>query len=122
MGAEWFTQDADGADVGEAFRTARAEAQYQHGHAGYSGTLAEKDSWIMVRPTPVGSLAEAEGLAERYAHSIAGGGRLDTLPHFAEVDNKWGPAAAVEFVPDPPRLTGMRTGHRSFLFFGWASS
>jgi hypothetical protein len=122
MGAEWFTQDADGADVSEAFRVARAAAQYEHGHGGYSGTLAEKDSWVLVRPTPVSSYAEAEELADRYAESISGGGHLDTLPHFAEVNDKWGAAGVVEFVPDPPRLSGMRTGHRSFLFFGWASS
>lgn len=46
MGATTFSQYALGKTVAEAFASAKYEAQYMHGHGGYSGTLAEKGSYV----------------------------------------------------------------------------
>ena len=43
MGACEFVHYEDGADVNRAFWKAVAKAQYDYGHAGYTGTIAEKD-------------------------------------------------------------------------------
>lgn len=45
MGANQFEQVGRGKTAKEAFSAAREQAQWEHGHGGYSGTLAEKDSF-----------------------------------------------------------------------------
>ena len=47
MGACNFTTYEFGKDSKDAFKTAREEALYMHGHGGYTGTLAEKDYHAM---------------------------------------------------------------------------
>ena len=50
MGACDFGQVVEGAETArEAFRKGVADAQHWHGHGGYTGTLAEKDSFCMIR-------------------------------------------------------------------------
>ena len=46
MGATSFFTYATGKTVSEAFASAQAEARYDHGHSGYTGTIAEKPSFI----------------------------------------------------------------------------
>lgn len=48
MGAATFVTTATGKDAQSAFRDAVSNAQYQHGHSGYTGTIAEKHSWVMI--------------------------------------------------------------------------
>ena len=48
MGACNFECTVQGKTAGEAFRSAIEEAQYDHGHAGYSGTIAEKNDYVMI--------------------------------------------------------------------------
>ncbi len=51
MGAVDFTHASYGKTPEEAFKTAQEEARYDHGHAGYTGTIAEKNSFeIMTVP------------------------------------------------------------------------
>jgi len=45
MGATTFHTTALGKDADEAFRRATDEALYDYGHAGYTGTIAEKDGY-----------------------------------------------------------------------------
>ena len=47
MGAVDFQHTATGNTASEAFDSAVQEAQYDHGHSGYTGTIAEKDGFIM---------------------------------------------------------------------------
>ncbi len=98
MGAYTFETLAEGPTVEEAFRTAVADAQYEHGHGGYSGTIAEKDGYVLVADEP--RTYEA-------AHALA-----DELIDADDprVSDKWGPAGAI------PLVGG------GWLFFGWASS
>jgi len=56
MGAEQFEIEANGKDVKEAFLRAVDAAFYDYGHAGYTGTICEKDSVYLV-PTPPGMKA-----------------------------------------------------------------
>ena len=41
MGACEFGTTSEGATAKEAFKRAVEDAQYEHGHGGYSGTIAE---------------------------------------------------------------------------------
>lgn len=97
MGAESFRERVKGSSAIEAFDNAVEEAQYEYGHRGYTGSIAEKDCFKMCDPTPEGMTPEewADVLAERE-------------DHFS--DDKWGPAACID------------CGDGSYLFFGWASS
>ncbi len=108
MGAETFSQRARGKTASEAFYNAVETAQYDHGHAGYSGTIAEKDSFIdltsKVHPDTLQTI-KARGWFDYISDD----------PLWNEVDEKWGPAGCIALGDDG-------TGESVFLFFGWASS
>lgn len=53
MGATDFQTYAAGKTPADAFRAARENAQYQSGHGGYTGTIAEKGDFVHV-PVPKG--------------------------------------------------------------------
>lgn len=96
MGAEQFTHSARGKTAKEAFENARKEALHDYGHSGYSGTIAEKNSFIEI-PLPLG-------------YEV--GEYIDKLfeTNDRRIDDKWGPAGCIK-VKD-----GL------YSFFGWASS
>lgn len=96
MGAEVFIQRAHGATAKEAFTEACRRAQHDWGHAGYTGSIAEKDTFTMIE------LPEGRKAVE-YAQELIDEGD-------ARIDDKWGPAGCL---PD---------GEGRFVFFGWASS
>lgn len=99
MGACEFSATAKGKTARDAFQFARAEAQYESGHGGYTGTIAEKHEFVVVGSAP--TIAEAIKVADA---------------HQDEVDDKWGPAGCVRVgEPGPDGLT-------LFYFYGWASS
>jgi hypothetical protein len=101
MGAETFSQRVSGKTAQEAFNAAQEQARYDYGHAGYTGTIAEKHDFIMLKPSP-------ERLEE-----IKAGQWFDYDPDdplWRKVDDKWGPAGCLAL------------GDGQFLFFGWASS
>lgn len=52
MGASIFIVYQPGADPDEAFRAAAAQARHDHGHGGYTGTIAEKNSYTVITHTP----------------------------------------------------------------------
>lgn len=99
IGAEQFEHYVNNPDPDEAFRTAQDEAFYDHGHSGYSGTIAEKPSYQIITDD-VFTASEANTY-------------MDTVQDHPIVDDKWGPAAAIRVADDK------RDG---WLFFGWASS
>jgi len=96
MGAEQFFTKAEGKNAQEAFKLAVSQAQYDHGHSGYTGTIAEKNEFVMI-PLPEGREAEP------YADEL-----MNTLDE--RIDSKWGPAGCFEVAPG------------QYAFFGWASS
>ena len=49
MGAVDFTTTARGSSAEAAFSAAVSEARHEHGHGGYTGTVAEKPGFYMVR-------------------------------------------------------------------------
>lgn len=95
MGANTFEMESRGKTAKEAFEAARERALYDHGHAGYTGTLAEKHEFAVI--------AVPEGQDPReFARSL-----IDTDD--VRVSDKWGPAGCVKLSPE------------DWLFFGWAS-
>lgn len=97
MGGCNFEQFQRGSDLKEAFSKAHDAAAWEHGHGGYSGSLAEKPGAVL-RSNSVYTLAEAQEFAQRDYRD----------------NDKWGDAYAVR-VSDPKIGDG-------FLFYGWASS
>lgn len=93
----------------ETFNAAVDRARWDYGHAGYTGTIAEKHSFRFI------ARCENEEAALALAHKM-----LDEEdPRIAD---KWGPAGAITY----PRATGAGTLDarviEAVIFFGWASS
>jgi hypothetical protein len=108
VGANWFQTYHDGADVRAAFDDAVREAEWEHGHGGYSGTIAEKRDYVIITGRPV-SRDEATRLADDLVE------RDDP-----RVADKWGPAGAIPIT----RATAPNDHSQpeGWLFCGWASS
>ena len=102
MGAEQFAVYAGGSDLQLAFAAAREAAAFEHGHAGYSGTIAEKGSLVVVERTP---MTQSAAYDAAWALIDADDPR---------VEDKWGPAGAIA-VGDAGTVSG-------WLLFGSASS
>lgn len=83
MGAATFENFGKGADPKAVFRNLVREAAHDRGHGGYTGTIAEKHAFVVVRQNPV-TLQEAQRLAYEM---------LDNADE--RVDDKWGPAGAI---------------------------
>ncbi|WP_405523479.1 hypothetical protein OG426_09680 [Streptomyces canus] len=86
----------------EAFDSVVEEAQFEYGHRGYTGGIAEKDRYT-------GHLRErvAETIAEEYVSHLMN--RDDD-----RIDDKWGPAGVIPVTPG-------EGGRPRLLFFGFAS-
>jgi hypothetical protein len=95
MGATTFQDVGEGRTAKEAFNRLVEDARYENGAGGYTGTIAEKHSFVtIVCPEGKDPFAYADQL-------IDDGDR--------RVDDKWGPAGCI------------RLGDGKYLFFGWAS-
>jgi hypothetical protein len=116
MGAELFETKESGSTVAEAYSAAVERALWDHGHAGYTGTIAEKDGY---RVFTVPASFTAEDFAElihRAEYDVASRDELVDLLGLAESDrvmnyhgDKWGPAVA------------LKVANGEWLFCGWAS-
>lgn len=100
MGADEFWVIAEGKTAADAFRTAVKEAQYEHGHGGYTGTIAEKRTFKVI-PVP------AETVPTEFARKVGDDTWNGKDPY--GYGDKWGPALCV------------KVSESSFLFFGLAS-
>jgi hypothetical protein len=99
MGATTFSTVARGSTAQQAFDRAVAQARHEYGHGGYTGTIAEKDCFVMLNfPTPPPTITDAENYARELIHN-----------RDPRVDDKWGPAGCIHL------------GSDLWLFFGWAS-
>lgn len=106
MGASTFITTAKGRTAREAFVAAKTEARYEHGHGGYTGTIAEKDRYVMITmPAGFTEGTREDKLIEDaydYAEQL-----LDSDDK--RISDKWGPAGCIKVDAD------------TWLFFGWAS-
>ena len=103
MGAAEFWTKARGKNAKAAFNTAVEDARYEHGHGGYTGSIAEKSGFVMI-DNPGGTPESAEELADKMLRE--GDKRTD---------DKWGPAGCI-------KLRDLDDGLKEYLFFGYASS
>lgn len=103
MGAIPLITSGSGEDPDTAFADARARALQEHGHGGYTGSIAEKHAFVMITEEPMpprAAIALADDLAEGGDERVA---------------DKRGPAGCIPVSSDPT------IEPRSFVFFGWAS-
>lgn len=117
MGADRYVSRASGKDAKEAFGKAVDAARYDHGHRGYTGTIAEKSEFIMLK-VPEG---ETPG---KFVERVLCGLCEEDDPQwrqFEEVNDKWGASGCIEIDRGAERPEE-RDGQRQFIFFGWASS
>ena len=94
MGAQSFIDQSSGKTASEAFKAAVDEALWDDGHNGYSGTIAEKDSFKEVFPK---SNETPTQCMNRHIDENTFG-------------DKWGSAGCVKIEDG------------KYAFFGWASS
>lgn len=104
MGGIQFATREVGPDADAAFRTAVDKARTLHGTAGYSGTIAEKSSFEIVKPNTSETPVECMRRIQRIAHH--------------PTQATFGPAGCVDLGP----VSGAPRAPHTFAFFGWASS
>ena len=102
-----------------AFDKVVEQAQWEHGHGGYSGTIAEKYNMVEF-PRPKGmrakTVVDAVHVISRIGYAVcvqdvqARYPKLPIAAMFEVYDSKWGPALAIELAKG------------EYLFAGWASS
>ena len=80
MGATDFSVKVMAKTAREAFQKAVEEAKYEYGHGGYTGTIAEKDSFQMI------SVPHGKDPEDYAFHLIVNDSR---------VSDKWGPAGCI---------------------------
>jgi len=85
MGAQTFENHGKGRSAKEVFLRIREESQYEHGHGGYTGTIAEKGSFKEVQ------LPEGREL----------GSFMDELLE-SRFSDKWGDAGCICIKPPEP--------------------
>jgi hypothetical protein len=103
MGAEEFYTPWQGTSPADAFAGAVEQAQYDHGHSGYSGTIAEKNQYVLI------TIPEGKDPRD-YAQQLMN----DNDPR---IGDKWGPAGCIDMGPSK-----IHKGKNVYLFFGVASS
>ena len=101
MGASNFVTIGKGKTAQEAFDRLTQEARYYHGHGGYTGTIAEKRSFVEfprpkgMRKTTILKLVGALG-AVSYPDAIeAAYPKLPIRRMWDVYDDKWGPALCI---------------------------
>jgi hypothetical protein len=98
MGAEDFMFAVSGTDLKKLHAEAVEQALYDYGHAGYTGSIAEKPQ---VELRADGKVFPTVGEAEAFAHADQ------------DENDKWGPAFAVAY--------GANGKVEGYVLYGWAS-
>lgn len=107
MGACDFECSGKGKTASEAFESLVEDARYQHGHGGYTGTIAEKTSFKMIG-IPDSFKLSHEGKSEREVASLYAEHLMEVCD--PRINDKWGDAGCIKVVEG------------EYLFFGFASS
>jgi len=117
-GTTFWTEMPASMPIGEAFNTAVDAAAWEHGHGGYTGTIAEKHGYVEFTVPPELSPQEVSTLLHQYEANqwaknedkvpMAIPPGLDLARMWQIYDDKWGPAVA------------FRSGDK-WVFCGWAS-
>jgi len=105
MGACEFIQRSMGSSAQDALATAVERAQYDHGHSGYSGTIAEANGGCYIAKGYEKGLPKAEAFAA--ANKLLDDNQ--TCP------DKWGPCGAIPVLEEDGTI-------KSWVFYGLASS
>lgn len=140
MGAAEFETWSLGKTVQEAFTRARDDALYWYGHGGYTGTIAEKDGYVLVgklTSQQAGHLDRYLRFYEQWDQRTDGrkgrapkGIPASVLPMIQRAyqhwNDKWGPAVAFEVTGSMVSSFKLRSGKKGshdklFLFCGLAS-
>jgi hypothetical protein len=110
MGASSFYKKVKGTDARNTFKELREDAQYESGHGGYSGTIAEKHSYTMSKkPTDI-DVDIWWDLVDEFDEDDKTQPYYRELKHDSDIyQDKWGPALCI------PTEGG-------FVFCGYASS
>ena len=123
MGASEYMNWGKGKTAKVAFDRVAGNARHNHGHGGYSGTIAEKYSMVEF-PRPKGMRAktviDAVQAISRIGFDDDGNPKTDAVQAkypklpiskmFEVYRDKWGPSLAIELAKG------------EYLFAGWASS
>lgn len=99
MGATEFMITSRGETSTRAFKAAVDRAAYEHGHGGYTGTIAEKGEFVEIRPP-----ADRKTIQDLYDYANELLNDDDV-----RISDKWGPAGCIK----------LKEGE--YLFFGYAS-
>jgi hypothetical protein len=130
MGAAQFRNVGYGKTPQEAFSRLVDQARYEHGHGGYSGTIAEKREYVLIQKPPEARAIDLARWAMDHPYPEGPKPYPAALAPLVEKasrvsDDKWGPAATFEItgteLDDLVRKRNLPPGTRAFVFFGWAS-
>lgn len=86
MGSESFINHGSGSSPSDIFHDLVSQVAHEYGHGGYTGTIAEKHGFEIVRNQPVRLLEEAILWADQQLSDYESDGFWQ---------DKWGPAAAI---------------------------
>lgn len=105
MGASIFFETSKGSSAQAAFDKAVEDALYDYGHSGYTGSIAEKEEFIMIPFTfKSHDPNERETELNRWFLDNLNNDTLDAI------EDKWGPAGCTQIAP------------LLYAFYGWASN
>ena len=123
MGAMNYENVGKGKTAREVFDRLNDDAKWEHGHGGYTGTIAEKDSYVefkrpkgMRRATVIKAIRAVESIrygTDGYPLTIFAERQFPSLPIAKMYEvwrDKWGPSLAIEL------------SKGEYLFAGVASS
>lgn len=138
MGAADFFTVSLGRTPHQAFDKAREEAQYLYGHAGYTGTIAEKGEFKFMGQVPTAHWKKVPGWFDRetykrdYPKARLPGKPIPTkyrqkVAQLVDTYNdKWGPAICYEVTGEAAKQIRAERGRagtmdKVYVFCGWAS-
>jgi len=105
-----FMTVGTGKSAQEAFNNATSDARHEHGHGGYTGTIAEKPGFVLITPPKGVDPKQYAEWVQGYETSVPAEYQAQLERDRQRIEDKWGPAGAVQI------------GANKWLFFGIASS
>ena len=114
MGACTFEAYGHGTTALQAFTDALERAYYDHGHSGYSGSIAEKEGYVEFSLPVDKTLNDFDAAINSHLDDDSAPmrklfGDETTSRLLSAYDSKWGPAVAI------------KSGDNEWYFCGWAS-